>query len=104
MLDVAKLMGAGRVLTFWRIALPLASRGIAAGWLLAFARALGEFGATVMVLGDFGPMGTLPIRIYDASTLGVMDSPQAQLAVGMLTGLSLVIVLIYNRAPAHRGW
>jgi molybdate transport system permease protein len=102
MQDMARLMGAGRVRTFWRIALPLARRGIAAGLLLALARSLGEFGATVMVLGDFSPNRTLPISIYDASTTGGIDSLEARLAVALLTGLSLVIVLIHNRAPAGR--
>jgi molybdate transport system permease protein len=104
MQDMARLMGAGPLRTFWRIALPLASRGIATGLLLALARALGEFGATVMVLGDFSPTRTLPISIYDAANFGGIDSAQARIAVGLLTGLSMVIVLIHNRSPASRGW
>jgi molybdate transport system permease protein len=104
MQDMAKLMGAGRLRTFWSIALPLAGRGIATGLLLALGRALGEFGATVMVLGTFLPTRTLPISIYDAASNGGMDSTEARVAVALLTGLSMVIVLIHNRAPASRGW
>src|SRR5439155_5803480 len=48
--DIARLMGAGPIGVFWHVSLPLARRGIASGLLLAFARALGEFGATVMVM------------------------------------------------------
>src|SRR5437667_1319304 len=49
--DVARLMGASPLQIFWHVSLPLARRGILSGTLLAFARSLGEFGATVMVLG-----------------------------------------------------
>jgi molybdate transport system permease protein len=101
--DVARLAGAGRWRTFWYVSLPLASRGILAGLMLAFARSLGEFGATVMVLGDFSSMRTLPISIYDASQSGGLDSPAARASVAVLTGLSILVVLIYNRIPANRG-
>lgn len=98
--DVARLLGAGRWRTFWQVSLPLARRHIAAGLLLAFARALGEFGATIMVLGDLPGRRTLPIVIYDA-TAG-QDDAQAWPPVLALAGLSLLIVLIYNRLPLSR--
>jgi len=100
--DVARLLGAGRWRTFWQVSLPLARRQIAAGCLLAFARALGEFGATLMVLGDLAGHRTLPIVIYDA-TAGADDS-QAVGAVLVLSVISLVVVLIFNRFPfSQRG-
>jgi molybdate transport system permease protein len=52
---------------FFTITLPLARRGVLAGTLLAFARALGEFGATIMVAGNIpGRTTTLPVAIYQA--------------------------------------
>ena len=63
--DLSRLMGANALQTFWHVSLPLARRGIASGLLLAFARGLGEFGATVMVMGDVEGHQTLPIYIYD---------------------------------------
>ena len=50
--EIARLMGANRLQIFWHVSLPLARRGILSGLLLAFARSLGEFGATVMVFGS----------------------------------------------------
>ena len=98
--DVAKLLGAGRWRTFWQISLPLARRPVAAGLLLAFARALGEFGATIMVLGDLPGRRTLPIVIFDATN--GEDYGQAFPAVLALCAVSLAVVLIYNRLPLSR--
>jgi molybdate transport system permease protein len=98
--DVAKLIGAGRWRTFWQVSLPLAGRQIAAGLLLAFARALGEFGATLMVLGDLSGRRTLPIVIYDATAGG--DESQALGAVIVLSLVSLAVVLIFNRTVENR--
>jgi molybdate transport system permease protein len=93
----ARLMGANALQVFWYISLPLALPGIAAGLLLAFARGIGEFGATTMVMGNFENHQTLPIFIYNQSTSG--DLQQATGAVWLLSILSLVIILIYNRSP-----
>lgn len=96
--DIAVLMGAGRLRLFWHVALPLARRGIASGLLLAFARALGEFGATVMVFG-WRPGGeTLPIAVYNHYVAGELAAAGA--AVAAVSGLSLVLILAYNRAIA----
>lgn len=84
--QVARTLGAGRLRTFLQISLPLARRGLAAGAILAFARALGEFGATIMVAGFIpGETNTLALDIYHAVQLG--DDPQAW----SLAGLSLLI-------------
>ncbi|MGA2233366.1 MAG: molybdate ABC transporter permease subunit [Tepidisphaeraceae bacterium] len=98
--DVAKLLGAGRWRTFWQVSLPLARRQIAAGLLLAFARALGEFGATIMVLGDLAGRRTLPIVIFDATN--GQDYQAALPAVAALGAVSLAVVLLYNRLPFSR--
>src|SRR6478735_7865786 len=62
--EIARLMGAGPISVFWHVSLPMARRGIASGLLLAFARALGEFGATLMVFGIQEHRRTLPVSIY----------------------------------------
>jgi molybdate transport system permease protein len=65
--QLARTLGAGEWRVFFTITLPLAKRGVLAGTLLAFARALGEFGATIMVAGNIpGRTTTLPVAIYAA--------------------------------------
>jgi molybdate transport system permease protein len=65
--QAARTLGAGPVKTFFRVTLPLARRGIIAGSVLAFARSLGEFGATVMIAGNIpGETQTVPLFIYSA--------------------------------------
>ena len=65
--QLARTLGAGEWRVFFTITLPLARRGVLAGTLLAFARALGEFGATIMVAGNIpGRTTTLPVAIYQA--------------------------------------
>ena len=64
---LARTLGAGEWRVFFTITLPLAKRGVLAGTLLAFARALGEFGATIMVAGNIpGRTTTLPVAIYQS--------------------------------------
>ena len=96
----ARISGANAAQLFWHVSLPLARRGIAAGLLLAFARAVGEFGATTMVMGNFAGRQTLPIAVYDRTFNG--DPAAASSGVWLLTGLSVAIVLVYNRLPAAR--
>ncbi len=100
LIDAARLGGAGGLQLFWHVSLPLARPGIAAGLLLAFARAVGEFGATDMVMANLNDRQTLPIAIYNRTLNGDLD--QASTAVWTLTGLSLLIVLVYNRLPGVR--
>ena len=95
--EIARLFGAGRLSTFWHVNLPLARRGIASGLLLAFARALGEFGATVMVFGSQEDRQTLPISIYQ-DFIG-REFSHAMPAVVLLSIVSLVVIYAYNRAP-----
>lgn len=84
--QVARTLGAGRARVFCTISLPLAARGLVAGAVLAFARGLGEFGATIMVAGYIpGETATLSLSIYHLVELG-KDSE----ALGLL-GISLVI-------------
>ena len=65
LIDASRTLGASPARTFWRIAVPLALGGLAAGAALSFARGLGEFGATIMFAGSFqGVTQTLPLAIY----------------------------------------
>ncbi len=65
--QVARTLGSSEIEVLWRVTLPLARRGILAGLVLAATRALGEFGATLMVAGNIpGRTQTLPLAIYDA--------------------------------------
>jgi molybdate transport system permease protein len=96
--DIATLMGASSFQTFWYVSLPMARRGIIAGLMLTFARSLGEFGATTMLLGEFPNRQTLPISIYNDWADGQIS--HAIPAVWALTSISLLVVLWYNRWPS----
>ncbi|HUH59347.1 MAG TPA: molybdate ABC transporter permease subunit [Candidimonas sp.] len=89
--DAARVLGLTTPAIFFRVSLPLASRGIVAGILLAFARALGEFGATLMIAGSIpGQTQTLSIAIYEAVQAG-NDNLAASL-VGVVS-ITCVVVL-----------
>ena len=67
----ARTLGASEWKLFWRVTLPLAQRSIAAATALAFARSLGEFGATLMIAGNIpGRTQTMAVAIYDAQESG----------------------------------
>ncbi|MFT3782985.1 MAG: molybdate ABC transporter permease subunit [Nibricoccus sp.] len=88
---VARTLGAGPWRTFFTITLPLARRGLAAGCVLAFARALGEFGATVMVAGMIpGETVTLALGIYHEVQLGHDDAAGALLLVSVALAFGAV--------------
>jgi molybdate transport system permease protein len=71
LLGVARTLGDGPVRVFFRVALPLAWRGVLAGALLAFCRALGEFGATILIAGNIpGKTQTLALAIFQRSQSG----------------------------------
>jgi molybdate transport system permease protein len=89
--QIARTLGAGNWRVFCTITLPLAARGIVGGMLLAFARALGEFGATIMVAGNIpGKTSTLSLAIFQSVQLG--DDPQAYrfLAVSVVLAFAAV--------------
>ncbi len=86
---------------FWRVTLPLAWPGILAGTLLAFARAMGEFGASLMVAGSIpGQTQTLAMAIYDAAQAGQDDL--AWLLVLITSGVSMALLLLSNRIFSPR--
>ncbi|MBU3175947.1 molybdate ABC transporter permease subunit [Clostridium estertheticum] len=70
-INAARTLGVPERKIFWKVAVPLAWPGIAAGTVLSFARALGEFGATIMIAGSIpGKTQTIPIAIYFAEVAG----------------------------------
>jgi molybdate transport system permease protein len=74
LLQAARTLGANEIKVFWQITLPLALPGVVAGVTLAFARALGEFGATLMLAGNIpGETQTIPMAIYFAVEAGEMQ-------------------------------
>jgi molybdate transport system permease protein len=98
--DAARALGASPPRAFWTIALPLAWPGLMAGAILAFARALGEFGATVMVAGNVeGKTLTAPVAIYFAAEAG--DLSRAGIYSLLLGALNLVFMALVS-AISHR--
>ncbi len=98
---VGASLGLGPLALFFRVTLPLAWRGILAGLVLAWARALGEFGATLMFAGHIpGRTNTMPLAIYAAYQRG--DNHSAVLYVAVLSLLSLGVVLLASRFGPRR--
>ncbi len=88
---VARTLGDTRMRAFWRVTLPLAWRGVLTGALLAFSRALGEFGATVLVAGNIpGRTQTLALAIFHRSQLG--QDAEALRLVGVATVIAFAAV------------
>jgi molybdate transport system permease protein len=83
--DAARTLGASRFYTFFHVVLPIASNGLISGAIMAFARSLGEFGATIMFAGNFqGRTQTMPLAIYTAM--------QGDLRVSLCLAIILVII------------
>ena len=101
--QVARTLGAGPWRVFFTITLPLARRGLLAGCVLAFARALGEFGATVMVAGMIpGETITLALGIYHEVQLGHDGAALGLLAVAVALAFGALAAsewLLRRRAP-----
>ena len=94
-LACARTLGASEWAVFWRVLFPLAKPGIIAGTLLSFARALGEFGATLMLAGSIpGKTKTIPVAIFFAAESGEMN--EALIWVLAILGISLAIIWIVN--------
>mgnify|MGYP001035614723 FL=1 len=99
--DAARVLGVSEAGVFFRVSLPLATRGITAGVLLAFARALGEFGATLMVAGNLpGRTQTLSVAIYEAVQAG--DDGAATFLVVVTSITCIVLLMVAGRLMPDR--
>lgn len=107
--NAARTLGAGEFKVFLTITLPLAWNGVLAGFVLAFARSLGEFGATLMIAGNIpGKTQTMPLAIYFYSEAGM--SHEAVVLVLIMTIFSFIVIYGLNhwgkgsmRRKAKRG-
>lgn len=101
--EAARTLGRGEVAIWLTITLPLAWRAVLAGLALTFARAVGEFGATVMVAGSIpGRTRTASLAIYDHVQAGRMD--EAGMLALALTGAAGVALLVLTRVGRGPGW
>lgn len=101
---IARTLGHGPWSVFWRITLPLARRGIASGVVLAFARALGEFGATIMVAGFIpGKTSTLALSIYQSVQTGDDAHAMQLLTAGIVMAFAALWLAEYlsRRRPGR---
>jgi molybdate transport system permease protein len=107
-LEAAQTLGASEWRAFHAIALPLAWPGILAGTILSFARALGEFGATLMIAGNIpGRTATIPIAIYFAVEANDLESAVAWCVADVVISLALLGGLYYwshSQGPRSAGW
>ncbi|MGY4995632.1 ABC transporter permease, partial [Streptomyces sp. 900105245] len=95
--EAATTLGASRFTAFRRVTLPLIAPGVAAGSVLAWARALGEFGATITFAGNFpGRTQTMPLAVY----LALQNDPEAAIALSLV----LLAVSIAVLAGLHDRW
>ncbi|HVT91597.1 MAG TPA: molybdate ABC transporter permease subunit [Bryobacteraceae bacterium] len=92
----ARTLGASELRLFWKVTLPLVRRPVFAASALAFARALGDFGVTLMIAGNIpGRTQTISVAIYDAVMAG--NASLARLLVIVISVVSLVILTLANR-------
>jgi molybdate transport system permease protein len=100
--DVGRSLGLSPLPLFFRVTLPSAWRGVLAALVLAFARAIGEFGATIMFAGNIpGRTNTMPLEIFAAYQGG--DDRRAAVYVIVLTAISVVVVAVAARlSPRDR--
>lgn len=95
----ARILGDSELRVFFRITLPLAARGLVAGTMLAFARAMGDFGATLMVAGNIqGKTQTAAMAVFDAVQMG--DYTLANTLVAIMSVVCVTILVATNKLGA----
>ena len=95
MISAARTLGLSETKIFFKIAMPLAWPGIIGGLVLSFARALGEFGATLMIAGNIpGKTQTMPLAIF--FQVQAMNYKGAMLWVATIVAISVVMILVLN--------
>lgn len=103
LIDAARIMGCGRLRTFLYVWIPLSWQGIASGLTLSFARALGEFGATIMIAGNLpGKTRTMSVAVYTAVQSGDRDTAMKWTAVILILSLSVLMVFNYWTGRQYR--
>ncbi|MEC4986855.1 MAG: molybdate ABC transporter permease subunit [Oscillatoria sp. PMC 1076.18] len=96
LINCARTLGVSEWRLFWLILIPLARSGVVAGTILAFARALGEFGATLMIAGSIpGKTQTIPIAIFFAAEAGKMNEAFNWVLVMVAISLSAIAIINY---------
>jgi len=102
-INAARTLGVSEWRIFWKVTVPLAWPGIAAGTVLAFARALGEFGATIMIAGSIpGKTETIPIAIYFAVESG--ENNNAIKWVVLIFIISLIVMVVADKWTDKQGF
>ncbi|MDO9041590.1 MAG: molybdate ABC transporter permease subunit [Desulfocapsaceae bacterium] len=97
----ARILGDNEIQVFFRVTLPLAARGLVAGTMLAFARAMGDFGATLMIAGNIqGKTQTAAMAVFDAVQVG--DYTLANTLVGIMSVVCITILVMTNKLAARR--
>lgn len=103
MIEAGRTLGVSDWYIFWRVILPVTFPGIGAGLILSFARALGEFGATLMLAGNIpGKTQTIPIAIFVAVESGDMATAYIWTAVVILISLTALFALNYWSRRQYR--
>jgi len=102
LLYAARTLGLSEGTIFWRILLPTAAPGVISGAILAFARGLGEFGATIMIAGNIaGETRTLPVAVYSSVMAG--DWATAGFYVAVILGIALLVICGMNYFSSRGG-
>lgn len=102
MINTSYMLGYGKWQTAFKVIFPLARKGLLAGTILSFARAMGEFGATLMFAGNIpGRTNTMPLEIYSLASSG--DWTKAHVLVLILT-LGSILILVLATKLARKDW
>ncbi len=103
-LDAGRTLGLSEWYIFFRVQLPLAAPGILSGGILAFARGLGECGATAMIAGNIaGKTRTLPLSIYSAVAAGRMEDAYREVAIIVVFSFVVVVLMNYFTKRSGKG-
>ena len=103
MIYAARTLGMPEGRIFWRVVMPLARPGVAAGGVLAYARGLGEFGATAMIAGNIaGKTRTLPLAVYSQVAAGDMASAYEYVSILVAVCFAVVVAMNYFAGKENR--
>ena len=104
LLHAGRTLGMSEWTIFWKVLLPNAMPGVVSGAVLAFARGLGEFGATAMIAGNIaGKTRTLPLAVYSAVAAGDMNTAYDYVMILVIISFAVVVVMNLATAREKRG-